>query len=492
MKKITVVMPDKQGTIDRNIYGQFIEHLGGVIYGGLWVGKDSPIPNERGFRKDALDAMRRLDIPVMRWPGGCFAEMYRWRDGIGENRPTRIGFWTGSDKKFECNEVGTHEFFDLCELIGAKPYLALNISSITALDGADWLEYCLAKRGSTTLALEREKNGHPEPFSGEYVGVGNENWGCGGEMSPEYYAELYKKYTSIIRIACQGTSGYPDLFVCGANGDDYKWTRGISAKLENTVVTKFDGMSIHYYVGTEYEESHVKFGKQEWDKSMVLACGIEDAIIRHDASTRSYGLNDRLKLVVDEWGFWGAKSGIPEYDSNHLERQSTMRDAVVTALTFNIFNNHCDKIRMANVAQTCNCLHALFLCDGGENFILTPTFHVFEMYKAHMGATKLRTLITNNDDLAESVSVSSSEKDGKVTVTLANLSFENSAEIDLSFLGADSGVTFDSADLLWCDDPQSFNSFEEKDKVKPTTVEVDITKPFTLPKASVMRISVNL
>ena len=488
MKKITVVLPEKLGTIAPEIYGHFSEHIGGVFYGGLWVGKDSDIPNERGFRKDALDALRKINPPVLRWPGGCFAETYDWRDGIGENRPVRTNWWTACDGRLESNEVGTHEFFDLCELIGAKAYLAINVTSITPLQARDWLDYCLSPRGSTSFALEREANGHPEPFNIDFVGIGNENWGDGGNMTADYYALEYRRFATVLKNVCKAFKKNPMFVVGGANGADYEWTRGLAQNLTEARSTPKEAMSFHYYCGKA--GTATEFNNDEWYTLVENSERMEDLVERHYAVTKGYGMEGSLgKLVVDEWGCWHPDGSGPSNGYNLFEQQSTMRDALVTALTLNIFNNHCDKVRMANVAQICNNLHCLLLAGDGY-LITTPTYHVFDMYKKHQGAEALRTLVSDNGDIKTRVSVSASEKNGFLMVTLANYSCEKETKIKLDILGG-SGKCVD-ATLLCSDKMNDHNTADEPNKVHPKQIEVDIKKTVTLPKASVITLKIAL
>ena len=485
MKKISILYPKKLGTIAPEVYGHFSEHIGGVFYDGLWVGKGSEIPNINGFRKEAIEKLRAINPPVLRWPGGCFAEVYNWRDGIGENRPVRRNWWTKHDGRYEPNEIGTHEFVELCELIGAKPYFAVNVTSITPLEAWNWMDYCLSPRGSTTLALEREKNGHPEPFNIPFWGIGNENWGGGGNMSPESYAMEYRRFATLLKY-----TGFPvELIAGGANGGDYAWTRGLASLLEKKrgIV---DAMSFHYYCSNKRdgEEDPVNFTDAQWYDLFRRAEKMEDLIVRHYGTAMSYKMEDKLKLVIDEWGCWHAEGSGPSKGYNLFEQQATMRDAIVAALTMNIFNKHCDKIRMANIAQVCNNIQSLFLSEG-EHFIVTPNYYVFDFYKDHQGAESLDTVASDNDAYESRVSVSASVKDGKMLVTMANYALDSDTEISLDLLGASVKGTAKMR-VLKSDDVHACNTFDAPDTITPTECEIDVTKPFTLPKASVVAISV--
>ena len=487
MKKISIVYPKKLGTIAPEIYGHFSEHIGGVFYDGLWVGRDSDIPNINGFRKEAIEKLRAINIPVLRWPGGCYAEVYNWRDGIGENRPVRINWWTMNDKRYEPNYVGTHEFVELCELIGAKPYFAVNVTSATPRDAWEWMDYCLSPRGATTLALEREKNGHPEPFDIPFWGIGNENWGGGGNMSADYYALEYRRFATLL-----GHTGFGvNLIAGGANGADFSWTRDLAASLskKRNIV---DAMSFHYYCSNKWRNGEldpINFTDEGWFQLLADAERIEDILVRHYNTTTSYNMEDKLKLVIDEWGCWHNDGSGPSKGYNLFEQQSTMRDAMVAALTLNIFNNHCDKIRMANLAQVANNIHCLFLTQG-EKFTVTPTYHVFDLYKGHQGAEALDTIVENNRDIESRISASASVKDGKILITLGNYSLTDT-EISLDVLGANVSANA-TARVLRCDNIRACNTFEEPHRIVPVDAEFDISAPITLPAASVVAISAEL
>jgi len=479
MKKVYLMYPQKKGTIAPEIYGHFTEHIGGVIYDGIWVGKDSNIPNVKGFRKDIIEKLKAIKAPVIRWPGGCFAETYDWRDGIGEKRPTRINWWRNKDGRYESNEVGSHEFMDFCEAVGAKAYFAANLTGVSPLYIRDWMDYCLSPRGSTSLALEREKNGHPEPFNIQFWGVGNENWGGGGNMTPEYYANECRKYSTVMKNVA------PDAqyFACGSNSDDYNWTRKVSENIGDNQTT-VDGFAMHYYCG--HAGNPLSFTTEEWNTQLRQASKMEAIIKMNWHIICAYGQQDRLKLVIDEWGCWHPADSGPSKGANLFEQQSTMRDAMVTALTLNIFNNHCEKIKMANVAQLVNNLHALFL-SCGEKCITTPTYHVFDMYKEHQGAEGINVTVTDNDEFEKSVTVSASVKDGKTLVTIGNLSCHEDAEIALVAVGADIPKTA-KAMMLYKEDMCAHNTFELPDNVTPKEIELDPTKSITIPKTAILAI----
>lgn len=479
MKKIYLMYPKERGTIAPEIYGHFTEHIGGVFYDGLWVGKDSDIPNIKGFRKEIIEKLRAIKAPVIRWPGGCFAETYDWRDGIGENRPMRINWWTNSDKRFEPNEVGTHEFMDFCEAVGAKAYFAANLTSVTPLHIRNWMDYCLSARGSTSLALEREKNGHSEPFNIPFWGVGNENWGGGGNMNPEFYGNEFRRLSAIMSNAFSNT----ELFACGENAYDYAWTDGLMRTIVNSE-RHINGFAMHYYCGNAGDP--VNFTEEEWYKQLSQAADMEKIIMRNWNIICGHGMQDSVKLVIDEWGCWHPDGSGPSKGYNLFEQQSTIRDAAVTALTLNIFNNHCEKIRMANVAQLVNNLHCLFLA-GGEHCIETPTYYVFDMFKEHQGANVIETFVTENSDFANSVSVSASVKDSKTLITVANISCTEEAEILLEGISKDFPDTAE-ATMLYAEDMHAHNTFEAPNTVTSSKVKINLKKPFVVPKAGIVAI----
>ena len=480
MKKIFLVYPKEKGTIAPEIYGHFTEHIGGVIYDGIWVGKDSRIPNINGFRKEIIEKLRQIKAPVIRWPGGCYAEVYDWRDGIGENRPTRISWWTQYDGRYESNAVGTHEFMDFCDAVGAKAYFASNLTSVTPLHARNWMDYCLSPKGSTTLAKEREANGHPEPFDIPFWGVGNENSGGGGNMTPQYYADEFRRFSTLMNNA------FPDaqLFACGEIGEDFDWTHYFMQGVKNSCGF-LNGYAIHYYnygIGDPIE-----FTENEWDEQMKKAALMDDIIRRNWNIICGHGMQNKAKLVVDEWGCWHKEGSGPSKGANLFEQQSTIRDAMVTALTLNIFNNHCDKVRMANAAQLVNNLHCLFL-SAGENCITTPTYHVFDMFKEHQGAKAIETVVESIDTTDVKITVSASVKDGKTLITIGNLSCREDIELSLQGVGLEIPDNA-KATLLYSDDMHAHNTFDSPETVKPVNIDIDISKPFTLPKTGIIAIT---
>lgn len=504
MYRICVVVPERIGVINRNIYGHFIEHIGGVIYDGIWVGEKSQVPNIRGFRKDLVEMLRKIKPPVIRWPGGCFAETYNWRDGIGprEERPITANFWYGWDGRLEKNEVGTHEFVDFCRLVGAEPYFAANVTTLTPLEIRNWVEYCNYPQGSTTLARLREKNGSPEPFNVVFWGIGNENWGNGGNMTPEDYCFEFRKYASIVKHLDKERI---NLIACGPVGNDLNWSRRFFNKLKDVTHPSLNdiinGYSIHYYCGTA--GNALEFSQDQWYELLDKAAYMERIICEQRALMDSYDPQRRIGIIVDEWGCWHPDGSGPSRGENLFEQQSTMRDALVAATTLNIFNNHCDKVIMANVAQLVNNLHSLFLASG-DKLVATPNYHVFDMYKGHQGGEAIRVLVDagtvkyltakNEEKQVERISCSASIKAKRLTLTLANCHYSEEAEVRIDFYGARfrelcTKVTLKAADPHMC------NSFEQPDNIKPVVQEIELPgrEPvIVLPPASIVALTMEL
>lgn len=471
MKSITVYFSRPIGKIEPEIYGHFAEHIGGVIYDGIWVAPDSDIPNTEGFRNDVLEAFRAICPPVIRWPGGCFAETYNWRDGIGKDRPVRPSWWTKDDGNYETNEFGTHEFFRFCELVGAKPYVAVNVTSMTPMDIRDWVDYCTSPTGTTTLAKLREENGHPEPFCVPYWGIGNENWGGGGTMTAEQYALTYRRYAT----AVHNVTGDSALVAGACNVHSYSWAEIFADCMGIVAGTPIplNAVSLHHYCG---KGDALLYNEEDWYGSLQKAQKMETLIDTHREIFRARGLQN-VVMFVDEWGCMHPKGSEISTKKHLFEQQSTMRDAVLAAYNLNLFNNRCDFVKMANIAQISNCLQALFLTDGSK-FTLTPTYHVFHMFKTHQGAICCKT--ETDDDM---LSVSASLHGNTATVTIANLSCTDSQEINLK---CDRSVSDAKLTVLGNGDMHAHNTFENPQAVQPTSYTVDLSQPLTLPSASVI------
>ena len=477
VSEVIIVAPEKIGVIAPEIYGHFAEQIGGVVYDGIFVGKDSSIPNINGFRKDVLEKFKAINPPVLRWPGGCFAETYHWKDGVGENRPVRPSWWTAMDGRYENNAFGTHEFLEFCELVGAKPYIAINITSATPMEAREWVDYCLSPKGTTELAKEREKNGRAEPFDIPYWGIGNENWGGGGKMTAEEYANRYRVYAMTVANAV----GKGKLVAGACCEHSYEWAKTFLANVDTVYGDKLplDGVSLHHYCrGGEA----VNFDEKDWDTLIYSAQRMEEFIKRHGAMLVAHG-KEKVKLYIDEWGCMHP-SGTELSEEKHLyQQQSTMRDAVVAAYNLNLFNNYCDRVAMANIAQVSNCLHSLFLTHG-EQFTVTPTYYVFDMYKNHQGGDCLRTLTEDNR-----LSVSASRKGNVLTVTLANLSYKEDISVKLNFLGLTEKVVKAEKTMLAHEDMHAHNTFENPNAVLPKTEKLSDEKELLLPKASVIALT---
>jgi alpha-N-arabinofuranosidase len=480
MSKITVRFSQPIGTIAPEIYGHFAEHIGGVIYDGIWVGEQSNIPNVEGFRTDVLEKFKAINPAVIRWPGGCFAEAYNWRDGVGENRPTRLSWWTKDDGRYETNEFGTHEFFRFCELVGAKPYLAVNITSMTPMDARDWVDYCTSPAGSTTLAKERERNGHKEPFNVPFWGIGNENWGGGGTMTAEQYALTYRYYATIL----YNVTGKSKLVAGACSVHSYSWAEAFADCLQIKAGTPvpIHAVSLHHYCSGG---DALTFDEKDWTTLLNSAQKMEEYIDKHREIFAAHNRKD-IKLYVGEWGCMHPKGSEVSKEKYLYEQQSTMRDAVIAAYNLNLFNNRCDFVKMANIAQISNCLHALFLVNG-ENFTVTPTYYVYDMFKAHQGATCLET---QTDDTE--ISVSASQKENVVTLTLANLSCTEDKSVQLALDKLQGNVRSVWQTTLGNGDMHAHNTFENPDAVQPTGQKAYISREISLPKASVVALTITL
>ncbi len=449
-------------TISRNLYGQFSEHLGRCIYGGVFVGEGSPIPNVNGMRKDVVDALRELKVPVLRWPGGCFADEYHWRDGIGPKESRKRMVNTNWGGVVEDNSFGTHEFLELCRQIGCEPYINMNVGSGSVQEMAEWVEYLNAD-GDGTVAQERWANGRKEPFGVKYIGVGNENWGCGGNMRPEFYADLYRRYQTFCR-----NYGSHRLcrIACGPNGDDTNWTEVVMKQAGGFM----DALTMHYYTVPgewEHKGSATNFDTEKYLRTLTAAAKIEPILESHLAVMDRFDPKRRVGLIIDEWGCWFDVE--PGTNPGFLYQQNTMRDAMVAALSLNIFNRHADRIVMANIAQMVNVLQAMILTDG-EQMVLTPTYHVFHMYRPHMDAQLLDTAVFADETAKglKQVTASASVKDGKVTLTAANLSPDEEAEIELALpgLGQDTEYTLLTGAM------GAYNDFGDgAERVKPAAVK---------------------
>ena len=416
--------------ISKNIYGHFSEHLGRCIYQGLYVGEDSPIPNVKGMRTDVVQALKKIGVPVLRWPGGCFADEYHWEDGIGPKETRKRMVNTNWGGVVEDNSFGTHEFLELCSQIGCEPYINANVGSGTVREMAEWVEY-LNSEGDSTVVKKRWANGRKDPWGVKFWGVGNENWGCGGNMRPEYYADEFRRYQTYCR-----NYGDNKLYriACGPNVDDYNWT----AVMMERAGEYMDALTLHYYTvpGPWRDKgSATEFNEEDYARTLRLALRMEELVSNHLQIMNRYDPKHRVGLIVDEWGTWFNVE--PGTNPGFLYQQNTMRDAQVAALTLNIFNAHADRIVMANLAQTVNVLQSVILTEG-DKMVLTPTYHVFDLYKAHQEGTLVPVHVDadNSAEGVKRVSASASLKGDVLTVTLANTSATESCEVPLSLCGA--------------------------------------------------------
>lgn len=509
---IDIFLNEPLGTISRNIYGHFTEHIGGVIYDGVWVGEDSKIPNVNGIRKALVDALKRIKAPVIRWPGGCFADSYDWKDGVGpaRKRPTRTNFWeVDPDAKrlheqgpqlFDPNAFGTNEFARFCKLSGGEPYLAANLRSLPALDFDHWVSYCNSPTGSTTYAEMREADGSREPFNVQYWGVGNESWGCGGNFRPDDYASEFRRYTEW--IPSYGVDLY--LIASGPNDNDTDWTRQFFHQIFTPPHADhnrhFRGWSVHHYSRVPGDDA-LHFGEKEWYGLFRSADQMEQIILDNWSIMGEYDRGHAIRLVVDEYGPWHPAG--TEIDPSHIfGQQITVRDALATAMTLDCFNRHPEKVSMANCAQLINNLNALFLAHG-DHFWTTPNFDVFEMYTDHQDAQALRAVFAAPQissaaipesggfwGLKGSASLSNSKR---VTITAVNPSVNEARETRIVLHGANAASV--SARVLTAPDIHAHNTFENPNAVQATNANVAAQNGelhFTFPAASVSKLTIQL
>ena len=448
-KNATITVQAEQGTqiIPKEIYGQFAEHLGTCIYGGLWVGENSDIPNIKGYRTDVFNALKDLQVPVLRWPGGCFADEYHWMDGIGpkENRHKMVNNnWGGT---IEDNSFGTHEFLNLCEMLGCEPYISGNVGSGTVEELAKWVEY-MTSEGDSPMANLRRKNGRDKAWKVKYLGVGNESWGCGGSMRPEYYADLYRRYSTYCRNY-DGNNLYK--IASGASDYDYNWTK----VLMDRVGARMNGLSLHYYTVTGWSGS------------------------KGSAIMDQYDPQKNVALILDEWGTWWDEE--PGTIKGHLYQQNTLRDAFVASLSLDIFHKYTDRLKMANIAQIVNVLQSMILTKGKE-MVLTPTYYVFKMYKVHQDATYLplelncdTMNVRDNRKLPMISATASKDKNGKVHLSISNVDVENAQEVIVNLPGIEAKKAV--GEILTSKNVTDYNSFENPEKVEPAPFkEVKINK----------------
>jgi alpha-L-arabinofuranosidase len=497
--RIEILPEEILGTISPNIYGHFIEHIGGVIYDGIWVGEDSKIPNVGGIRKDLIDEMRKIKAPVVRYPGGCFADSYDWRDGVGpaETRPHRTNFWNNEDETkgapanhhFESNRFGTDEFMRFCRAIGCQPYLAANVRSLPAEQFYRWVEYCNSPAGSTSLAEQRAASGSPEPYDVRYWGVGNEAWGCGGNFTAQEYAVEFRRYTTWVP-----EYGHPLSFVAsGPNSDDWQWTQGFFeeiARKDKGLFSSIFGWALHYYSWNlsrgrtqnwdDAKGDAIKFDVQDWYEVLREGNRLESLIEGHWQAMHEFDSDHEVKLVVDEWGAW-YRPGSELTPGNFLEQVPTLRDAVFSAMALDTFNRHPEKVTLASPAQLVNCLNSPYLAHE-DKFCVTPIGHVFGMYSAHQGGDAVRAIISapsihylrDNKPASFSGMAGSASMRGKdLTLTLVNPSVSDTRETEILVRGA--SIRSGKSTTLANTDLHARNTFDQKDAVAPQFKDLQAT-----------------
>ncbi len=477
-------------TINKNIYGHFAEHLGRCIYEGFWVGEDSTIRNTKGIRMDVVEALKKIKIPILRWPGGCFADEYHWQDGIGvsANRPKMINTHWGGE--VEDNSFGTHEFLDLCELLDTEPYICGNVGSGSVNEMSKWIEY-LNFNGTSAMAELRKQNGHEKPWNVKYWGVGNENWGCGGHMTADYYADQYRRYATYAR-------NYGDTHLRriagGPNSDDYHWMETLMKKIPFHLMW---GVSLHYYttgIDWNHKGPATGFDERIYFSSMKNCLFMEELITKHGMIMDQYDPHKKIALVIDEWGIW--TDAEPGTNPSFLYQQNTLRDALIAATTLNIFNNHAARIRMANLAQTVNVLQALILTDK-EKMILTPTYHVFDMYQVHQDAIliSLDFQVSNyafNGQILPSINASASrDKAGRIHVSAVNIDPVNTISVKINIQDMNENV---AGQILTSRNYTDHNTFSEPEKIslKPfyDVKKIGDTLIINLPALSIVLIEI--
>jgi alpha-N-arabinofuranosidase len=516
--RIEVLFDEPLGTISPNIYGHFVENLSGVLYDGIWVGEKSPVANVDGLRKTLIEHLRKIKATVVRFPGGCFADSYDWRDGIGpaEKRPRRTNFWAmGESEKapashrYDPNAVGTNEFVHFCRLIGAEPYLAANVRSLPASAFQQWVEYCNSPAGSTTLADARAASGFAEPFRVKYWGVGNESWGCGGEFTPQEYAVEFRRYSTWLPTYGDNLN----LIASGPNTDDWNWTREFLQEVLRKGpggIRRIFGMALHHYAWNlsrgktqdwvAGKGDALKFDTVDWYELLREGERMEGLVTGHWQVLSEFDRQHRVKLVVDEWGPW-YRPGSEATPGDQLEQMPTLRDAVFSGMTLDIFNRHPEKVAMANCAQLINCLNSLYLAHE-DKFVITPVGHVFDLYASHQGAQALRTIFSapnlhyDRDGQAASfwgLKGSASVRDKNLTITAVNPSTSESrlAEIDLR------GATVKEASMSFLSnaDIHAHNTFDRRDVVVPETKPLGLSAGALVvefPPASVAALTIQL
>ena len=462
---VTIHCNQQGPKINKEIYGQFAEHLGSCIYGGLWVGPNSSIPNTDGYRTDVFNALKELQIPVLRWPGGCFADDYHWMDGIGprDQRPSlRNNNWGGT---IEDNSFGTHEFLNLCEKLGCEPYISGNVGSGTVKEMAQWVEY-MTSDGDTPMARLRRKNGRDKAWHVKYFGIGNEAWGCGGNMTPEYYSNEFRRFNTYLR---DYNNNKLFRIASGASDYDYNWTNVLMKNIGN----RMNALSVHYYTVKDWNHKGKSspFTPEEYYLTLQKCLDIDSVITKHSAIMNQTDPEKTIGLMVDEWGTWWDEE--PGTIPGHLYQQNTLRDAMVAALSLNVFHKHADRVKMANIAQVVNVLQSMILTDtkGNGHMVLTPTYYVFKMYKPFQNSTSLPSDVQCSSHsfekglpIANLQSSSAKTTDGTIIVSLANIDLQKGQEVALALDGYNANSV--CGEILTAKNITDYNDFNHTETIK--------------------------
>lgn len=522
--RIEVMLDEPLGTINPNIYGHFAENLSGVIYDGIWVGEDSKVPNIHGIRKELVDEMRKVKPPIVRFPGGCFADSYDWRDGVGpvDKRPRRTNFWNGGEipsapdsHRYDPNRFGTNEFAEFCRLLGAQPYLAANLRSLPAEQFYRWVEYCNSPAGSTTLADERAAAGFKDPFNVRYWGVGNESWGCGGNFTAQEYAVEYRRYTAW--VPTYQHSGRRDgelaFIASGPNDDNWDWTRGFLEEITRKgrfAIFGIYGLALHYYAWNlsrgktkdwvQGKGDAVNFDVADWYEPLRQGDVMESLINGHWQVMAEFDPEHHVKLVVDEWGPW-YKPGSELTPGDQLEQLPTLRDAVFSGMTLDTFNRHPEKVGIGCCAQLINCLNSLYLAHE-DKFVVTPVGHVFAMYADHQGGESLRTQFSapsiryDRDGQPATfwaLNGAASLHDKQLVITVVNPNVQDA--LDAQILVRGGKIKSGAATVLTASDIHARNTFDQRDAVAPRSAQFEAkgdAPVFRLPAASVTKLTLEL
>lgn len=500
MAKLTINDDYELSTIAPEIYGHFSEHLGRCIYEGMYVGEDSDIPNVNGMRKDVVEALKEMQIPVLRWPGGCFADEYHWKDGIGDKSKRKKMINTHWGGVVEDNSFGTHEFFELCKQLGCKVYINGNVGSGTVQEMSEWVEY-MTFNGVSPMADLRKANGNEEAWAVDFFGVGNENWGCGGNMTPQYYANEYRRYQTYVRN--YDPQKPVAKICCGPNADDYHWTEEVMKVCYDHTPKSCHGfmdyISLHYYTvpdNWEVKGSATDFGNEAWYKTLKKTLWMDELINQHSAIIDQYDKEKAIGLAVDEWGTWFDVE--PGTNPGFLYQQNTLRDALVAGINLNIFNKHSDRVRLACIAQIVNVLQSVIFTEG-EKMVKTPTYHVFHMYRHHQGAKLLDSSLTGVENIGidewtvPKITESVSKKDGIITITLNNLSADDNEELEIMLTGKDKYELVE-AKVITSDDIHTHNTFDDPERIVEEDFDGIIIEgnklKVTLPSASVTQVRI--